>query len=693
MDGEVLGAGDSLTVLSGAAIAFGAAGGVGISSTGIAAKATVFGDVAAADVGIRLTGAESAVFVSQSGNVTGGRLGVSLGASGAFPISLRNEGTISGYEGGVRLEGEIIECINTGTIVVPGGNLGVLIAAVTLVTRENSSSTLVNTGTIISGNISSNHYAVVGGGGSDFVTNKGRIVGNITLGAGHDRYFGQEGLCDGTISFGAGGNMAYGGRGADNFSLRHDGDRQDDFIDGGAGIDGLGIEDGNANVRVDLRITARQETGVGGLTVRNVENLGTGRGSDQVIGSAENNFISTWDGNDLLEGGQGNDTLLAGHGNDTTVFSESAAANVDLRIQDRAQDTGYGFDFLYEVENLTGGSGDDRFFGDTLANLLSGAGGNDVLEGGAGNDTLEGGSGTDTAVFSGARAAYQITPDGAGGATVVGPDGRDLVRDVRFLKFADQVVALTNAAPTDLALTTQAISGNAPVGSVAATLQARDADGDALTYTLNQGSPFAIVGNSLVVANAVNLKAASQHAVTVQARDEYGGMTSQTFTIAVTAAATGASTDAGDTTSFVLRRGSSADLLEGKAGHDTIYGGAGRDTLSGGEGNDIFVFDTRPGRTNVDAIMDFTVPQDSIWLDNAVFKALGSKGSMAKPQKLASDAFKIGTRAQDREDRIVYDAKSGKLYYDQDGTGSKAQVQIALLTKGLKMTASDFFVI
>jgi Ca2+-binding RTX toxin-like protein len=68
-------------------------------------------------------------------------------------------------------------------------------------------------------------------------------------------------------------------------------------------------------------------------------------------------------------------------------------------------------------------------------------------------------------------------------------------------------------------------------------------------------------------------------------------------------------------------------------------------------------------------------------------------GSLARPQKLATDAFVTGTRAQDKEDRIVYDQKSGKLYYDQDGTGSKAQVQIATLSKGLTMTASDFLVI
>ena len=226
---------------------------------------------------------------------------------------------------------------------------------------------------------------------------------------------------------------------------------------------------------------------------------------------------------------------------------------------------------------------------------------------------------------------------------------------------------------------------NAPRGSVVATLSALDADGDAVTYSLAAGSPFAVVGNSLVVDGALDFEAARQHSVVIQARDSYGGVTSQTFTIAVG--------DAVEGTSFVLRGGGGADVFQGEAGGDTIYGGAGNDTLSGGAGKDVFVFNTRTGRTNVDAVTDFVVKDDSLWLDNAVFKALGGKGSLARPQKLGSDAFAIATRAQDREDRIVYDKKSGKLYYDQDGTGSKAQVQIATLTKGLKMTAADFFVI
>jgi Ca2+-binding RTX toxin-like protein len=226
---------------------------------------------------------------------------------------------------------------------------------------------------------------------------------------------------------------------------------------------------------------------------------------------------------------------------------------------------------------------------------------------------------------------------------------------------------------------------NAPVNSVVATLSAQDADGDRLTYTLSDPSGvFALTGNSLVVARALDFESAREHIVTLSASDGYGGTVSRTLTIGVG--------NAVETTPFVLRGGAGGDVLSGEAGHDTLYGSAGNDMLTGGAGQDMFVFDTKLNkRTNVDRIADFVVRDDGIFLDNGVFKALG-RGS-ATGVKLNSDMFVTGTKAQDREDRIVYDKKSGALYYDADGTGASAQVKIATLSKNLKMTAADFFVI
>ncbi len=137
-----------------------------------------------------------------------------------------------------------------------------------------------------------------------------------------------------------------------------------------------------------------------------------------------------------------------------------------------------------------------------------------------------------------------------------------------------------------------------------------------------------------------------------------------------------------------LKGGSGADRLYGLEGPDRLAGGSGNDTLSGGAGRDVLVFDTRPSRTaNLDRISDFSVADDTIHLENAVFTMVGSAG------RLSSGAFWRGSKAHDATDRIVYDSATGRLFYDVDGIGAKAKIQFAQLNKNLKVTASDFYVV
>jgi len=125
-------------------------------------------------------------------------------------------------------------------------------------------------------------------------------------------------------------------------------------------------------------------------------------------------------------------------------------------------------------------------------------------------------------------------------------------------------------------------------------------------------------------------------------------------------------------------------------GSDMLWGDGGNDVLTGGTGADIFTFDTQP---NKDRITDFKVQDDTIWLDNAVFAKLG-KGSYDRPAKFKADMFVKASKAKDKEDRIIYDAKKGALYYDADGARSKYNmVEIATLKKDLALTHNDFFVV
>jgi ELWxxDGT repeat protein len=123
-----------------------------------------------------------------------------------------------------------------------------------------------------------------------------------------------------------------------------------------------------------------------------------------------------------------------------------------------------------------------------------------------------------------------------------------------------------------------------------------------------------------------------------------------------------------------LRGHDGDDTLEGGDGNDTLIGGHGSDTLTGGSGRDRFVFDSDSGATEgPDVITDFASGVDRIQLDHGIFRGV-------QPGMLTTTALAFGTAAQDSDDRVIYDALSGTLYYDADGTGTEADpVQICVI--------------
>jgi Ca2+-binding RTX toxin-like protein len=142
----------------------------------------------------------------------------------------------------------------------------------------------------------------------------------------------------------------------------------------------------------------------------------------------------------------------------------------------------------------------------------------------------------------------------------------------------------------------------------------------------------------------------------------------------------------GTTGNDILRGASGADTLLGGDGQDTLYGGAVKDVLTGGAGADTFVFNVSEASANADQITDFSVVDDTIWLDDGIFTLLAVGG-------LASSAFYVGKAAHDATDRIIFDSTTGALLYDPDGTGASAGVQFAQLTPGLDLNPSDFLVV
>src|SRR5690606_9690190 len=100
-----------------------------------------------------------------------------------------------------------------------------------------------------------------------------------------------------------------------------------------------------------------------------------------------------------------------------------------------------------------------------------------------------------------------------------------------------------------------------------------------------------------------------------------------------------------------------------------------------------------PKTSNRDTIKDFNGRYDTIRLDSRDFKKLGKKGDWTHPAKLKKSYFEVGSKADDRNDYIVYDRKTGKLSYDSDGSGSHKAVEIATLTKRPKLAFDDFDIV
>jgi hypothetical protein len=139
----------------------------------------------------------------------------------------------------------------------------------------------------------------------------------------------------------------------------------------------------------------------------------------------------------------------------------------------------------------------------------------------------------------------------------------------------------------------------------------------------------------------------------------------------------------------VIDGGGGNDSLQGAAGDDVLIGGAGRDVLAGGAGNDTFVFDVLETSSNKDTIRDFVSGADHIELAISAFPALAGYGTGA----LSTGELAFGTAATAADQHLIYNSATGALYYDVDGAGGAAQVQIAQLAGASMLNAGDIVLI
>ncbi|KAB0265089.1 hypothetical protein [Microvirga brassicacearum] len=500
-----------------------------------------------------------------------------------------------------------------------------------------------------------------------------------------------------------------------------------------AGMNGNGVEllgEGGTDVLIGMN---------GGDILRggaDDDTLEGGAGADELYGGSGNNILEGGAGGDLLDGTGG--WGVADYHN-AEADSSGRGVKIDLASVDGSANTGNeaAGDRFINVNGVIGSAHADQLVGNGNANwmigndgydLIKGQAGNDTLFGSDGDDTLVGGEGNDsldggvgegdnTAVFYGDAADYAITENPDGTVTVAdngtNSDGTDLLKNIRLLAFDDRTIALGNTAPEEIEMTHRTVAENAAVGTPVSKLFADDAEGDLFTFSLaSTNGPFAIQGDNLVLTGRLDFETQPQHTVTIVATDVFGAESRRDFTISVTdvaeAGGSGGSPDGGLTIygtprADALSGASGNDAIWGLAGKDALYGNAGNDRLCGGRGNDrltggdgldIFVFDAKLAKSNaankkanLDKITDFSVPDDMIYLAKSVFKKIAKKGVLSK------SAFHKGSEAHDANDRIIYNKKTGALFYDRDGNGDAAQIQIASLSKNLKAISQDDFFI
>ena len=379
---------------------------------------------------------------------------------------------------------------------------------------------------------------------------------------------------------------------------------------------------------------------------KNADSLIGGNGDDSLVGQAGSDYLEGGAGNDTLNGSTEADTMLGGDGDDTyyyggtgDVIIENSGEGIDLVIAKATYTLGAN------LENLTlsgtsaiSGYGNSLhnnvLTGNSAGNNLYGYNGNDTLYGLDGHDTLDGGN-DDDSLFG-----------GNGNDSLAGQGGLD---------------HLEGGAGNDT------LSG----GSGADTMIGGDGNdtyyyggtGDVITEDSDAGMDLVIAAATYTLgANVENL----------------------------TLSGTGSNQAKGNSLANVLTGNNGSNQLFGYGGNDTLYGGLGNDTLTGGDDADQFVFNTAPGPTNKDTIADFISGTDLVVLENAVFAAFVLTGT---PDAASFDSGSGRTAADDALDRLVYNTDNGNLYYDSDGVGGAAAVQIATLTGIPTLSHDDFLIV
>lgn len=458
-------------------------------------------------------------------------------------------------------------------------------AAVSLTLDSNANDGEMGEGDSIGGTVEN----LVGGGGSDTLTGNG---------------------ADNALTGGAGVDQLSGLGGADNFR----GGSASDTIDGGDGVDAVTYSERFNSVFVSLDGVANDgENDEFDNVLSNVENITGGRASDELIGDADANSLSGGRGNDSLMGNAGSDVLGGGLGTDTGSYVLSTA-DVFVTLNNVADDGSLteGDNVLDDIENITGGSGNDTLVGSSEVN---------VLRGGPGNDSIAGGDGIDTGDYSDHLAGVSVSLDGNANDGSLG-ETDNVATDIENLTGTSGVDVLTGSSSDNMLIggdsndTLNGLGGDDRLQGGQGTDAINGGDGsDMVDYY--ERTP----GHNLIISldgNANDGEFGEADAVAADVENVQASWGQDFIT-------------GNDGDNFLIGSGG-ADTIDALDGSDVVFGDGNHaesvsfggcwwssghtNTLNGGDGNDVieggFAMDNIDGGSGDDELMPFNreLPED-----------------------------------------------------------------------------------